>query len=80
MAFGTTKKGKIMKESIETQPLRGMRDFLPKDWIFRKKLMQVWSETAEQNGFVRYETPIVESLSLLERKAGEEISDQIYNF
>jgi histidyl-tRNA synthetase len=69
-----------MKESIETQPLRGMRDFLPKDWIFRKKLMQVWSETAEQNGFVRYETPIVESLSLLERKAGEEISDQIYNF
>ncbi len=69
-----------MKDCIDTQPLRGMRDFLPKDWIFRKKLMQVWSETAEQNGFTRYETPIVENLSLLERKAGEEISDQIYNF
>lgn len=69
-----------MKETIDTQPLRGMRDFLPKDWIFRKQLMQIWSEVAEQNGFVRYETPIVESLSLLERKAGEEISDQIYNF
>lgn len=68
------------QDVIDTQPLRGMRDFLPKDWIFRKKLMRVWTETAEQNGFVRYETPVVENLSLLERKAGEEISDQIYNF
>ncbi len=68
------------QDVIDPQPLRGMRDFLPKDWIFRKKLMQVWAETAEQNGFTRYETPVVENLSLLERKAGEEISDQIYNF
>lgn len=68
------------QDVIDPQPLRGMRDFLPKDWIFRQKLMRVWAETAEQNGFTRYETPIVENLSLLERKAGEEISDQIYNF
>lgn len=67
-------------ESIDKLPLRGMRDFLPKDWIFRKKLMSAWIEAAEENGFVRYETPIVEPLSLLERKAGEEISEQIYNF
>lgn len=67
-------------ESIDKQPLRGMRDFLPKDWIFRQKLMDAWISAAEENGFVRYETPIVEPLSLLERKAGEEISEQIYNF
>ena len=70
----------MSKESIDKGPLRGMRDFVPEDWIFRKKLMQVWSHTAEQCGFVRYETPIVEPLSLLERKSGEEISEQIYNF
>ncbi len=67
-------------DSIDKQPLRGMRDFLPKDWIFRQKLMHAWVSAAEKNGFVRYETPIVEPLSLLERKAGEEISDQIYGF
>ena len=69
-----------MIETIDKQPLRGMRDFLPLDWVFRKKLMRAWTKAAEQNGFVRYETPIVEPLALLERKSGEEISAQIYNF
>ena len=69
-----------MIETIDKQPLRGMRDFLPLDWVFRKKLMRAWTEAAEQSGFVRYETPIVEPLALLERKSGEEISSQIYNF
>ncbi len=70
----------MSKESIDKNPLRGMRDFVPQDWIFRKKLMRVWEDAAEKSGFVRYETPIVEPLSLLERKSGEEISEQIYNF
>ncbi len=68
------------KDVIDGAPLRGMRDFLPKSWIFRKKLLSVWAEQAEKFGFARYETPIVEPLSLLERKSGEEISEQIYNF
>lgn len=60
----------MSKESIDKNPLRGMRDFVPQDWIFRKKLMRVWENAAEKSGFVRYETPIVEPLSLLERKSG----------
>ncbi len=67
-------------ESIDKQPLRGMRDFLPQHWLFRTQLLRAWEQAAERHGFVRYETPIVEPLSLLERKAGEEISDQIYHF
>lgn len=67
-------------ECIDKLPLRGMRDFLPRDWVFRQKLMRVWEETAAASGFARYETPIVEPLALLERKSGEEISEQIYNF
>lgn len=70
----------MSKDGIDKNPLRGMRDFVPEDWVFRKKLMKVWEEAAEKSGFVRYETPIVEPLSLLERKSGEEISEQIYNF
>lgn len=67
-------------DSIDKNPLRGMRDFLPENWIFRKKLLKIWEDAAESSGFVRYETPVVEPLALLERKSGEEISDQIYNF
>lgn len=67
-------------ESVDKQPLRGMRDFLPQNWLFRTKLLRAWEKAAERHGFVRYETPIVEPLSLLERKAGEEISEQIYHF
>ncbi len=67
-------------ECIDKLPLRGMRDFLPKDWVFRTKLMRAWEEAAVEAGFVRYETPIVEPLALLERKSGEEISEQIYAF
>jgi len=42
--------------------------------------MRAWIKAAEQNGFFIYETPIVEPLALFERKSGEEISAQIYNF
>ncbi len=66
------------KQKMEA--VRGMRDFLPADWIFRDKLMTAWNKIASERGFVKYETPIVENLELFVRKAGEEISEQIYAF
>ncbi|MDD4519457.1 MAG: ATP phosphoribosyltransferase regulatory subunit, partial [Alphaproteobacteria bacterium] len=66
--------------SIDLNPPRGMRDFLPKDWVFREKLMQVFNDVSKTNGFLHYETPVVDSYELFERKAGEEISDQLYDF
>ncbi len=68
----------INKQKLE--PVRGMRDFLPVDWIFRDKLMKTWNKIAKNRGFYKYETPIVENLELFVRKAGEEISEQIYSF
>ncbi|MBR7158125.1 MAG: ATP phosphoribosyltransferase regulatory subunit [Alphaproteobacteria bacterium] len=72
-----------MSENITKQKLeavRGMRDFLPADWVFRDKLMTIWNKVAADRGFSKYETPIVENLELFVRKAGEEISEQIYAF
>ena len=59
---------------------RGMRDFYPEDFRAREALFDAWRETAALWGFEMYDAPVVETLDLLQRKAGEEISDQIYTF
>ena len=61
-------------------PPRGMRDFYPEDFRAREALFDAWRATAARWGFEMYDAPVVESLELLERKAGEEISEQIYTF
>lgn len=57
-----------------------MRDFYPEDFRARDALFSAWRETARLWGFEEYDAPVVETLELLERKAGEEISEQIYAF
>lgn len=69
-----------MVEKIDVTPLRGMRDFSPKDWVFRKKLLKAFENASEKCGFLRYDTCVVDAYELFERKSGEEISDQIYDF
>ena len=59
---------------------RGMRDFYPEDYRGREALFDAWREVAMRWGFEFYDAPVVETLELLERKAGEEISEQIYTF
>ena len=59
---------------------RGMRDFYPEDFRAREALFNAWRETAARWGFEMYDAPVVETLDLLQRKAGEEISEQIYAF
>lgn len=61
-------------------PPRGMRDFYPEDMVLRNILFDTWKHSAVRHGFQQYDACVVESLDLLKRKAGEEISDQIYTF
>ncbi|MCE9615009.1 MAG: histidine--tRNA ligase [Lentisphaerae bacterium] len=59
---------------------RGMRDFYPEDMAFRNLLFDTWRRAADMHAFEPYDAPVVESLELLQRKAGEEIVHQIYAF
>jgi histidyl-tRNA synthetase len=61
-------------------PPRGMRDFYPEDFRALDAIFQAWRCTAQLYGFEEYDAPVVETLELLERKAGEEIGEQIYTF
>ncbi len=70
----------MASNTISFAPPRGMRDFYPEDMILRNAIFQAWSQAARQSGFDEYDACVVESLALLKRKSGEEITDQIYHF
>lgn len=57
-----------------------MRDFYPEDMLLRNVIFDAWRTAAQNYGFAQYDACVVESLDLLKRKAGEEITDQIYAF
>jgi len=57
-----------------------MRDFYPDEYRVREWLFNIWRGVGNKYGFEMYDTPVVENLSLLVRKAGEEITEQIYYF
>jgi histidyl-tRNA synthetase len=59
---------------------RGMRDFYPEEYRTRDYVFKAWEKAAKIYGFEFWDSPVVETMELLERKAGEEISEQIYTF
>ncbi len=59
---------------------RGMRDFYPEEYRLHDAIFNYWRKASKIHGFEFYDSPVVETLELLERKSGEEISEQIYTF
>ena len=69
-----------MPEPISFEPPRGMRDFYPEDMVWRNRVFDAWRQAAVAHGFQPYDACVVENLALLQRKSGEEVSEQIYHF
>jgi len=68
----------MAKSTVQT--LKGTRDFLPHQFIHRKKVIQVIQETFERFGFEPMETPALEYAETLEQKYGEEGDRLLYRF
>ncbi len=66
--------------TVSFEAPRGMRDFYPEDMVWRNRIFDAWREAAVLSGFQPYDACVVESLELLQRKSGEEVSEQIYAF
>ncbi|CAD7972512.1 unnamed protein product [Amoebophrya sp. A25] len=82
---GNTKAGKKnkkgeKKQMIDLAPPHGTRDFFPEEMRSQKWLFDKFSGTAKRFGFELYDAPVLENVALYERKAGEEITEQMYNF
>ena len=73
-------KKKSQANMIETEPVQGCRDFPPEEMRVRNYLFGVFRETARKFGFEEYDAPVLESEELYIRKAGEEITEQMFNF
>ena len=58
----------------------GTRDFGPEEYRVRRWLFGHFEEVSRRFGFEQFETPVLESEELFVRKAGEEITQQLYNF
>eukprot|EP00529_Nitzschia_sp_RCC80_P000787 CAMPEP_0113507826 /NCGR_PEP_ID=MMETSP0014_2-20120614/36676_1 /TAXON_ID=2857 /ORGANISM="Nitzschia sp." /LENGTH=548 /DNA_ID=CAMNT_0000403469 /DNA_START=28 /DNA_END=1674 /DNA_ORIENTATION=+ /assembly_acc=CAM_ASM_000159 len=58
----------------------GTRDFYPAEMRVQNWLFDNFRQSAEQFGFQEYDAPVLEHVQLYERKAGEEIVDQMYAF
>ena len=46
-----------------------------RNWLFDH-----WKTVAKEHGFEEYDAPVLESEALYIRKAGEEVTEQLYNF
>lgn len=62
----------------QTQPARGMRDFLPLDVRRREYVIRLIKEVYERYGFEPLETPAVENIETLMGKYGEEGNQLIF--
>lgn len=69
-----------MSDLLTFEPPRGMRDFYPEDMLWRNRVFDAWRRAAVAHGFQPYDACVVENLALLQRKSGEEVSEQIYHF
>lgn len=65
---------------IDLQGVKGTRDFYPEQMRLRNWLFGVWRQTALQFGFEEYDACILEHAELYTRKAGDEITQQLYSF
>jgi histidyl-tRNA synthetase len=66
--------------SIDLASPRGTRDFPPEDMRLRTWLFDHFRAVARAFAFEEYDAPVLESEALYVRKAGEEITEQLYNF
>lgn len=58
----------------------GTRDFGPEEYRLRQWLFGHFEAVSALFGYEQFETPVLESEELFIRKAGEEITQQLYNF
>ena len=69
-----------MGQRIDVKPVKGTRDFYPEDMRHRQWLFGHWRAVAARFGFEEYDSCVLESEDLYVRKAGDEITGQLYHF
>lgn len=69
-----------MANLIQPKILKGFRDFLPANQIFRDSLVEKITEVYRSFGFVPIDTPVLEYSEILLRKSNGETEKQLFRF
>jgi len=70
----------VKKAAIILEPPPGTRDFYPREYAVQRWLFSKMRSVGVAFGFQEYDAPVLEHAELYKRKAGEEITQQMYNF
>ena len=65
---------------VELEACSGTRDWYPEEFRLQRWLFEKFRQTATRTGFEEYDAPVLERQELYKRKAGEEITSQMYAF
>ncbi|MBS3107316.1 histidine--tRNA ligase [Candidatus Woesearchaeota archaeon] len=65
---------------MKIQPLKGTRDFYPKDMAKLNYIFKIWRKVAERYGYQEFDGPMLEPIDLWTAKSGSEIPEQMYRF
>ena len=65
---------------IDTAPVKGTRDFYPEDMRLRTWLFGHFRAVARSFGYEEYDACVLEHADLYKRKAGDEVTRQLYDF
>jgi histidyl-tRNA synthetase len=65
---------------IDLQPVKGTRDVYPEDMRVRQWLFGLWRQVAKSFAYEEYDVCVLEHAELYIRKAGDEITSQLYEF
>lgn len=70
---GTELDGQATTKTTQRKPqvLKGFRDYLPRQMILRRRIIETFREIFERHGFEPLDTPALEYLEVLTGKAGE---------
>ncbi|MBX4198525.1 histidine--tRNA ligase [Candidatus Parcubacteria bacterium] len=72
---------KNTKNSLSTEPYKGVRDFYPEDMFVQNYIFSVMRKTVESFGYVEYGASILEPSELYKSKTSDEIvNEQTYSF
>lgn len=77
------KKSGNSKKKLKFQTLRGMRDILPEEQSYWKKIKKTVDKIAFDYNYGRIDTPIVEDVNLFERTIGKDtdiVEKEMYKF
>lgn len=74
-------KPQTEKQTLSTEPYKGVRDFYPEEMAIQNYIFDVWKKTAEEAGYVEYGASILEPAELYRAKSGDEIvNEQMFTF